>query len=386
MSNKPKRNFPEDPFDDPFEPANKRRTLGLVEIAIAVAALAIGAYYLIQIADEETQPSVTPVVVEVTAAPDTPQDFFSLAQGLYDLDNYERAEQAYTQGITMAQEEGWELEEYLDAMYFRARSRYETGMYEESIADFGRVINADHVNNVFSYYFRGRSYQELEMYEEALEDFKISTELCLAREDEDEIRCDLDWQRRGEVNTALQRYDVAIDAYERALDINPDNYVALVGLLDVYQTTNSSNNPELLAYYGQLLNLREGEIFELDEDQIEFTMTSNDGSNQYHLPVTINEGETLRVRVQALARLNNESTGENTSSLRNAASQVRANDFTPLVVVTNSNDQPFAFAYSDDEKRVDLTVDEIPAGEYTVKISTTDATTNGRFQVIVTKN
>ena len=83
MSNKQKRNFPEDPFDDPFQPDGKRRALNLVEIAIAIAALAIGVYYLIQIVDEETTPVVTSVVVEVTATPVTIQGAFEIANGLY---------------------------------------------------------------------------------------------------------------------------------------------------------------------------------------------------------------------------------------------------------------------------------------------------------------
>lgn len=122
----------------------------------------------------------------------------------------------------------------------RGTAYFVLNRYEEAIPDFNVAYDSylDHSVN----YFRGRAYFELKKYEEANKDFFAVTIFV----EESEIKKNYPdvYNYRGASFTALEKYDQAIDAYKKSLEINARSGDAYFGRGIAYELKSDFENAE----------------------------------------------------------------------------------------------------------------------------------------------
>jgi hypothetical protein len=110
-------------------------------------------------------------------------------------------------------------------------SLYESGKYEEAVAEYTKAIELD-PKLAAAYYNRGLAYFKMKQYDSALADFNKTLEL--------NPKSSTAWVGRGISLEGLGKYKEALEAYNKALELDPNDQTA------------KSNKDRLLAYLASL--------------------------------------------------------------------------------------------------------------------------------------
>lgn len=137
-----------------------------------------------------------------------------------------------------------ELDPQMDkAYFFRARIRLQLGQYEEALSDLDRALSRS-PDDCVAHYLRGVAYRELGRAIDAEADFATAIGICpqlatavdysvedAARlgQSENERRCD-EFISRGENRRSRSDFEGAFDDYTHALELDPANILARLGL------------------------------------------------------------------------------------------------------------------------------------------------------------
>ena len=158
-----------------------------------------------------------------------------------------RVEVAQLRGLLAAYNRGWTLRALTTPgpLPTAATRYYDTGQYEEALADYNRSLELRHdapntLNN------RGNTLQNLGRYEEALADYNRSLEM----EPDDPTTL----TNRGVTLRNLGRYEEALADYNRSLELEPDDTTTLTnrGVM----LTHLGRYEEALADFSRSLELR----------------------------------------------------------------------------------------------------------------------------------
>jgi hypothetical protein len=110
-------------------------------------------------------------------------------------------------------------------------SLYESGKYEEAVAEYTKAIELD-PKLAAAYYNRGLAYFKMKQYDSALADFNKTLEL--------NPKSSTAWVGRGISLEGLGKYKEALEAYNKALELDPNDQTA------------KKNKDRLLAYLASL--------------------------------------------------------------------------------------------------------------------------------------
>ena len=126
-------------------------------------------------------------------------------------------------------QEAVKLDPDLAEAHFRLGLGYAAlGKREEAESEYKKAIEtykkylADHEDDAEAHYDLGQTYAGLGQYSEAIREYRLATKL---KEDDSDIYYDL-----GMAHTKLAQYDAAAVAFEKSLEIDPENYRAQDGL------------------------------------------------------------------------------------------------------------------------------------------------------------
>ena len=126
-------------------------------------------------------------------------------------------------------QEALKLDPDLAEAHFRLGLGYEAlGKREEAESEYKKAIEtykkylAEHEDDSEAHYDLGQTYAGLGQYSEAIREYRLATKL---KEDDPDMYYDL-----GVAHTKLAQYDAAAVAFEKSLEIDPENYRAQDGL------------------------------------------------------------------------------------------------------------------------------------------------------------
>ena len=155
----------------------------------------------------------------LSAAVDPAQARVYLEQGkeLYKKDEDQQAADAFRKAIN--------LDPNLAEAYFRLGLAHDAlgekqeaeGAYKKAIDSYKKVVSAD-PKDAEAHYNLGQTYAGLHLYGEAVREYRQATRL---KSDDPAIYFDL-----GSALTRLAQYDDAAAAFQKCLDIDPENYRA----------------------------------------------------------------------------------------------------------------------------------------------------------------
>jgi tetratricopeptide (TPR) repeat protein len=147
-------------------------------------------------------------------------------------------------------QEALKLDPDLAEAHFRLGLGYQAlGKREESESEYKKAVEsykkylADHEDDSEAHYDLGQTYAGLGQYSEAIREYRLATKL---KDDDADIYYDL-----GMAHTKLAQYDAAAAAFEKSLEIDPENYRAQDGLDEAKEgiqriRTGRKHNEELL--------------------------------------------------------------------------------------------------------------------------------------------
>jgi len=169
--------------------------------------------------NQTNSPNSSSADKSLSAAYDPVQARVYLEQGkeLYKKDEDQQAADAFKKSVS--------LDPGLAESYFRLGLAHDAlgekqeaeGAYKTAIEAYKKTISAD-PKDAEAYYNLGQSYAGLHLYGEAVREYRQATHL---KSDDPAIYFDL-----GSALTRLAQYDEAAAAFQKCLDIDPENYRA----------------------------------------------------------------------------------------------------------------------------------------------------------------
>lgn len=150
--------------------------------------------------------------------------------------NYEIAIETLTKCISLKPGQSNAFKCYMG----RGTSYYILRKYEQAIPDLTAAYEAFRDESIL--YYRGRSYFEIKKYEEASKDFVMLNFLY----EENRIKKEFPefYKFRGATLTALDKYDQALDAYQKAIEVDPHPADVYFGRALVFELKGDFVNAE----------------------------------------------------------------------------------------------------------------------------------------------
>ncbi len=195
-------------------------------------------------------------VIDLPAVPEGAQTYSQLGDTLYTQEIDSKTEQVYRDNLATAVSEYRTDPEDPDNLIWLGRRTAYLGQYREALEIFTEGV-FKHSEDPRMYRHRGHRYLTLRMFDRAIQDFEIA--VLLMRNMDDEIEPDglpnaLNqptstlksnvWYHLGLANYVQEKYDVAIDAYENALELDLTEDMRIATLYWYYMALKRNGNDE----------------------------------------------------------------------------------------------------------------------------------------------
>lgn len=195
-------------------------------------------------------------VIDLPPVPEGAQTYSLLGDTLYTQEIDSDTEQVYRDNLTAADSEYRTDSEDPDNLIWLGRRMAYLGQYREAVEIFTEGV-FKHAEDPRMYRHRGHRYLTLRNFDRAAEDFESA--VLLMRNMDDEIEPDglpneLNqptstlksnvWYHLGLANYVQENYDVAIDAYENALELDLTEDMRIAILYWYYMALKRNGNDE----------------------------------------------------------------------------------------------------------------------------------------------
>lgn len=195
-------------------------------------------------------------VIDLPPVPEGAQTNSLLGDTLYTQEIDSETEQVYRDNLATAVSDYRTDPEDPDNLIWLGRRTAYLGQYREALEIFTEGV-FKHSEDPRMYRHRGHRYLTLRMFDRAIQDFEIA--VLLMRKMDDEIEPDglpnaLNqptstlksnvWYHLGLANYVQEKYDVAIDAYENALELDLTEDMRIATLYWYYMALKRNGNDE----------------------------------------------------------------------------------------------------------------------------------------------
>jgi len=179
--------------------------------------------------------------VTKTIKPDEGQTYVILATCYSKLGDNERALQNAVKAAEL-------LPDDFQANLVVGQILTQLGRNEEALKYLSKAVDLD-PSNSFAIRMLATTYYDLGKIEESIATF----EKAIAREEDKQVKADL-YFNLGVLNMRLERYQEAEDSFMSALDLNPEDAEALVGMAQTFENAEKWSRAE--KFYRELITLQ----------------------------------------------------------------------------------------------------------------------------------
>lgn len=278
--------------------------------------------------------------------------YFWRGRSHFEWDDYIKAEPDFERVVEMD-------EDFTDGVYWRGRTRMELDNNVAGIEDVKRAIEMGYDSPGFGYFFIATAYDDLEEYETAIEYYDLS--LAETSEECDVYYCWIDYNNRATSHYRLEQYDLAVEDYTKAIQVNPDEYpLAMQNRGDTYDRLGDMTSA--MSDRNTMFQLIEGDtiIRSLSADSRALRATITNNNTQVHVGFTGDIGDivTITLTVPADSSLNS------------------------MMLLRDPNGSPLLYSANTDNKNAQFEDVVITStGTYTIVVASDLAKTSGAFEL-----